>query len=358
MFPGVAILFILAEDLVDRRGVRAVVALGAGAAFAIALPLAVPLVNDLGSLSAKAGGHHAGPRTLARMASLFAGGLSGGATTLAALLAGFGAWRLARTDPRLAAFLGAIVVVPIAVLALLGAAWTMQGHTFGRYVMPAQLALMLLFAIGVVEVVRFALRREAALVELGAVVALAIAYLVANPAIRQVSTLGAWYGHYYHHQDYVPRFNEAMRQYNGYPVPDIYREIGALPAGTLTVIEAPFTSGAPANHLAHFATFHRQHERVGLLHDLCLEGERVGEVPKDPRFRFRNFVFLDDAAAVRATGARYIIVERAERHGQPFAEADRCIERLAQRYGAPRLDAQVAVFDLELPAAGSKGPTR
>lgn len=348
VFPAVAMLFILAEDALDRRDVRPVVALGAGAALAIAISLAVPLLNDFGSLSAKAGGDHAGIRTLGRMASIFAGGLSGGATAIAATVAVFGAWRLARSSPRLAAYLSVVCLVPMAVLAFLGASWSQQGHTFARYVLPAQVVLMLLFAFGFVEAVRMALRRDAVGVQLVAALTLAIGYLMVNPAIRQVATLGAWYGHLFHHYDYVPRFNVAMRQYHGYPVPVFYREIGALPPGSLTVIEAPFTSGAPANHLAYFGQYHRQHERLGLLHDLCLGGPYEGEVPKDPRFRFRNFVFLDDPAAVRATGARYIVLERGERHGRPFVEAERCIAALARLYGPPTVDAQLAVFDLRL----------
>jgi hypothetical protein len=84
-----------------------------------------------------------------------------------------------------------------------------------------------------------------------------------------------------------------------------------------------------------------------MLHDLCLDGPYYGEVPRDARFRFRNFVFLDDPEAVRASGARYLLLHRGELHGAPFREADRCMAALARLYGPPvDVDARLAVFDL------------
>jgi hypothetical protein len=42
------------------------------------------------------------------------------------------------------------------------------------------------------------------------------------------------------------------------------------------IIEAPFTHEAPFNVFAYYATFHRQPETMGMLHDLCLDGKRLG----------------------------------------------------------------------------------
>jgi hypothetical protein len=177
--------------------------------------------------------------------------------------------------------------------------------------------------------------------------AVAAAYLALNPAIGQVATLGPWYSHVYHQFDYGDAHNAAARQYDGYTPPRFYLELGKLPAGTAPVIEAPFTFGAPANSLAYFRRFHVQHETLGMLHDLCLDGPYYGEVPRDRRFRFRRFVFLDDPAAVAATGARYLLLHRDQRHGKPFREADRCLAALARLYGPPvDVDARLAVFDL------------
>jgi hypothetical protein len=99
---------------------------------------------------------------------------------------------------------------------------------------------------------------------------------------------------------------------------------------------------------AYYATFHRQPETMGMLHDLCLEGKRLGEPAHDRRFRFRKFVFLDDFSGVRQTGARYLLLHRERLHGRAFPEAERCLARLTAMYGAPvEIDARLAVFDLK-----------
>jgi hypothetical protein len=347
IFPAVAMLAVFADDLRARRGVGAIVALALAAAVAIALPLAAPVSHDLHALSAKAGGQHADLYTVSRMLSLFAGGLPDAVAIVAVAIAAFGALRLARAQPALGRYLAAVAIVPVLVFALLGAAWTHQGHTFARYMFPAQVVFLLWLAIGVVELARVAARRPSARIEMAAGIVAAAAYLALNPAIRQVATLGPWYNHVYHQFDYVQRHNAAALQYSGHEAPAFYRTLAGMSEGSAAIIEAPFTYEAPANSLAFFRLFHRQPERIGMLHDLCLDGPYYGEVPRDARFRFRNFVFLDDPEAVRASGARYLLLHRGELHGAPFREADRCMAALARLYGPPvDVDARLAVFDL------------
>jgi hypothetical protein len=347
VFPAVAILFIFAEDLRARKPIREIMALAFAMASAMAALLAAPVVHDFASLSAKAGGNFAGGYTLARVLSLFAGGLPDAMTVVVVAIAGFGATRLFRVRRALAAYLVVIAVVPVVVFAVLGAAWVHQGHTFARYVLPVQVVFLMWFAFGVASLVRVFLGPAAPRAEMLVALATAVAYLALNPAIRQVETLGPWYGHAYHQFDYVGSHNAAALQYQDYDAPEFYKELGKLPAGSAPVIEAPFTYEAPANSLAYFRLFHRQPETIGLLHDLCLAGPYYGEVPKDARFRFRNFVFLDDRDAVLASGARYLLLHLDQLHGRPFAEAGRCTAALTRLYGAPiHADKRLAVFDL------------
>jgi hypothetical protein len=337
-----------------RKGVRAVVVLGLGAAFTIAVPLAAPVIHDLHALSAKAGGDFAGGYTVVRMLSLFAGGLPDAVTVGAVAIAAFGAIRLIRAQHALGAYLAALAIVPVAVLMALGASWTHQGHTFARYVFPVQLIFLLWLCVGVIDGARLLLRTSSAQMEMAVAIAAAAGYLALNPAIRQVATLGPWYNHAYHQFDYVGEHNAAALQYRGYDAPRFYKELGKLAAGSAPLIEAPFTYEAPANSLAFFRLFHRQPEKIGMLHDLCLDGPYDGEVPNDHRFRFRNFVFLGDREAVHASGARYLLLHRDQLHGRPFAQADRCMAALSDLYGAPvDVDARLAVFDLR-PAAGPR----
>jgi hypothetical protein len=354
-FPAVAMLFIFAEDLRARKGVRAIVQLGLAAAVAIAVPLAAPVMHDLPTLAAKAGGDFAGGYTVARMLALFAGGFPDAVTYGIVAFAAFGAVRVFRMNGALGAYLAALAVVPVALFMGLGAAWTHQGHTFARYVFPVQLIFLLWAAVGIVDAARLLSRRSSQRVETAVAVAAAAAYIAFNPAVRQVATLGPWYGHVYHQFDYAAQHNAAALQYRGYDAPRFYRELGALPPGAAPVIEAPFTYEAPANSLAFFRGSHGQPERIGMLHDLCLDGPYYGEVPHDARFRFRNFVFLGDRDSVRASGARYLLLHLDQLHGKPFAGAQRCMAALAKLYGAPvDVDPRLAVFDLRPEASPRK----
>jgi hypothetical protein len=118
--------------------------------------------------------------------------------------------------------------------------------------------------------------------------------------------------------------------------------------GTLRVIEAPYLWEGPYNNSAYYATYHRQPLTFGMIHDLCRDGSRIGEVPPwDRRFRFRKFVFLHDLQGVKQTGARYLLFHRKPLHARPFPDGERCLAKLKGLYGEPAsLDERLAVFDL------------
>ena len=350
LFAMAAMAFVLAEALGERRAeaARATFALGVAAGLSILALLAAPLVHDFANLSSKAGRHVPDGYTLFRMASIFLGGMPDAVTVVMLGVALFGAWSFWRAHAALGGYLAFAVLAPVLVVMLLGASWTHQGHTFGRYVFPAQVLLLFWFAHGAVTLVRVIARRPLVPLEAGVAVALIAAYLAYNPAIRQVRKLDAWYAHFYSHYDYVRAHNRLAEWWApNSPPPRFYRFLADMPPGSAPVIQAPFILAAPTNRLAKYAEHHRQREIAGLLHDLCLDGPYYGEVPKDPRFRFRSLVFLDDPAAVRATGARYLLVHRDIVPGEAFAKYDQCVAKLKRLYGEPvDVDDRVTAFDL------------
>jgi len=230
------------------------------------------------------------------------------------------------------------------VIALFGAMWVQGGQNFLRYQLPLLPIVLFFGSLGAIDIVRRVASNAAAWI---AAVLLSAAYLAATPAIEQVATLGPWYAHLGYHWDYRYRGLVALRNDPAFVVPAFYRKLAAMSPGSTPVIEAPFEWTA-ANLLALYATYHRQPEKIGMIHDLCVEGPRIGEVPPDRRFRFRNFVFLNDVDAVRRTGARYLIFDRGVKpHMWPAFDADACIEKLARLYGPPaEIDERLAVFDL------------
>ena len=354
LFPATAWSFVFVEAMAapaPLRGgaVRSALRLGLQMALAILVLLAVPLHHDLRSLLGKAGGDHANFATFDRMISIFWGGLPAAATAGACALSAAGAITLWRRNARMVAYLGFVALAPVAALTVVGAAWIQEGQTFARYVLPVQVILMLLASIGTTSLARLIYRPVPEGAAWLAASLFSAAYLLAVPTVGYVVALGPWFGHTDYHWDYRYRWNFAKRHDAAYSPPQFYLKLGRMPAGTAPIIEAPFSFAAPFNDLAYYATFHRQPETLGMLHDLCLEGPRQGEPPAhDPRFRFRKFIFLDDVQAVHSSGARYLLLLRDSVNGRPFREFPVCLEKLTRLYGKPvSVDSRVAVFDLE-----------
>ncbi len=354
VYAVIGCLFIFFEDVAAPRGVRPrpstqSLVLGIVVAVAMAVPLVPPLSHDFASLAAKAGGDQPTLNTYGWMLAVFWGGVP---TPVIALCCAFAAWGvvvLLRRDTRLALYLLLMGLLPGAMVTLTGAWGVHSGQNFGRYVLPLQPILLFSGSLGVISLVRALARRRAEAAAWTAAATLSVAYLYATPAIAQVATLGPWYAHLGHHWDYRYRWMAAARHDPAYAPPEFYLKLGRMAPGSAPIIEAPFTYEAPYNALAVYATFHQQPETLGMIHDLCLEGSRRGEpTPRDPRFRFGKFVFLDDPESVKRTGARYLLLLRETLHGRPFVENERCLAKLTALYGAPlQVDARLAVFDLK-----------
>jgi len=358
MYAAIACLFVFAEDVLASRReglpasrsprVKASFRLGVRVAASMALLLAAPMVHDFHSLAEKGGGDRANLDTFAWMVAIVWGGVPTTVIAAACLVAAWGFVVLLRRDRPLAAYLAALGAVPMAFLSITGAVWIFSGQNFLRYQLPFLPLVLFLGSVGTTDLARAIVRSRPERAAWSAALGLSAAYLAATPAIAQVATLGPWYAHLDYHWDYRHRWNETKRPDHSYDPPEFYRRLGRMAPGAAPVIEAPFEWEAPYEQLAYYARFHRQHELFGMLHDLCRDGPRVGEPPpRDRRFRFRLFVFLDDVDGVRNTGARYLLLHLNMPHGKPFPEAGRCLERLTALYGAPaEQDDRLAVFEL------------
>jgi len=354
LYGAIPCLFVFGEDVLAarRNGMarrwRRSLALGAAMAAAMALLLAAPWINDRQSLFGKSGIDHPRWGTLDRLIAIVWGGVPGFVMAVACVCAAAGVVALWRRDRPLAAYLVALGALPGTILAIIGASYIYAGQNFLRYQLPLLPLLLFFGSVGATALIRAIGHEHRQVAAWTGSIALSCAYLAATPAIAQVARLGPWYAHIDYHWDYRYRWIEYLHPDHSYDPPRFYRKLARLAPGTATIIEAPFEWEAPLEQLAYYATFHRQKELFGMLHDLCLQDRpRVGEVAHDARFRFHLFVFLDHPAEVRATGARYLVLHLAMPHGRPFPEARRCFARLEELYGPPmEKDERVAVFDL------------
>jgi hypothetical protein len=350
LYAALACIYVFLEDVLRpapgaARAWRQSFSFGAAVAAAMAALLISPIYHDRQSLSGKSGGDHPNFDTYERMFSVIWGGLPTAAYVAALACAAWGFVVMVRRQPRLAVLLAVLGIFPAIMLTITGAVWMHVATNFLRYQLPLEVIVLFLGSVGAIAAVRAIAGRFSDPMAWAAMFALSVGYLVLNPAIGQVARLGTWYGHTDYHWDYR-RWAVYKRASLELAPPDFYRQLGPQAPGT--IIEAPYVWEAPYNPLAHYASFHHQNELFGMLHDLCVPGERIGEVPRDRRFRFRRFVFLDNPAAVKASGARYLIFNRGIREHRFAPAGENCVVKLKEIYGPPATqDARVVVWDLQ-----------
>jgi hypothetical protein len=355
LFVVAACLFVFCEDVLAAAELRPrpswqSLKLGSAVALAMAWPLASPLYSDAESLSAKAGGDRPDWAAMERFFAIVWGGVPAPIVAAACAFAAWGVVVVYRHDRRLAAYLLALGLFPGVVLWLAGALWMQQGQNFLRYQLPVEPIVLFFGSVGAVNVARAGFRRGAETAAWVGVAIVTVAYLAATPAIAQVVSLGPWYGNPEYHWDYRHRW---MRHKLGDAAtarpPAFYAKLAAMKAGSAPIIETPFIWEGFLTPYAFYARFHEQPARFGMLYDVCLTGMRLGEPPmRDPRFRFRKFVALDDREAVLRSGSRYLLLHRRppRQVGSEYDDS-RCLPRLRQLYGEPiESDERLAVFDL------------
>lgn len=355
MYAAIACVFVFLEDAAAPAGVRprpswSSLGLGAAVALAMALPLALPIYSDRDSLAAKAGGDRPDLEAMDRLLAIIWGGIPTPAVAIACVFALWGVVLVWRRDSRLVLYLVALGVGPGALLWLSGAVWMHSGQNFLRYQLPLEPLVLFFGSVGMIGALRGVLRRRAEAAAWVGTAAISAAYLAATPTIEQVATLGVWYGYPEYHWDYRHRWLQDMHGDRTLaPPPAFYAKLARFAPGSTGIIEAPFIWEGFFNKYGYYATFHRQRETFGMLHDLCLDGPVVGEIPaNDPRFRFRRFVFLQDRREVLRNGSRYLLLHRQPPlHVGPRYDDARCLEQLARLYGKPvDIDERLAVFDL------------
>ena len=128
-----------------------------------------------------------------------------------------------------------------------------------------------------------------------------------------------------------------------------YKELAGFENGEKTLLEAPWHYND--NIYSYYQWFHKQHMYIGFVGDL--DGTfRAGEVPvNDSRFRFRNFIHVNDFSQIEKKGVDFVIfhkeLERERESNIPVYVADvsNWIKMYRERYGEPYYeDYFLAVF--------------
>jgi hypothetical protein len=322
-------------------------------ALATAIPLAVvllpPLVNDWFMFTAKAGVDSVTLNSAWRTMLMLAGS---GYAPLALVLgacAALGGMLLWRRDRVLAGYLFAFVGGGTMAIMAARPNWVMHPGVFARYLAPIVPLLLLLAAEGFISL----MPAKRAPLQAAGVTVLAAALWAAGPLPAQSYMPNQFTGHARFQFDYDDTSNPYVQRIPPDHVPAFYRELAKAPAGSLTLIEAPWRLESHFNPHVWYQRVHRQNVMIGLVTPICGTWS-FGEYPETyTGMKLAHMAHLSALLRGNTYGADYLVM-----HVRPWRMASdikldwpdvvACLPAIESALGPPVYrDDQLAVFDLK-----------
>jgi hypothetical protein len=260
-----------------------------------------------------------------------------------------GAVRWWRRDRLLAGYV--LVVMAGGALAIMAArpTWVQQPIVFARYLMPVLPIMLLLAAEGLVALTPI----RAAPAHAACIAAIAAGLLIAGPLPAQWYSPNQFSNHARFQYDYDDEHNPHVRLRPPDPLPAFYRELARAPAGSLTVVEAPWRLESHFNPHVWYQQVHRQNVKIGLTTPLC--GARdFGEYPETMRgMRLGNFVHVQSLLRGEREGADFLVIHRKPWSTPagpdvPWPDLGQCLPEIESALGPPVYrDEQIVAFALK-----------
>jgi hypothetical protein len=318
----------------------------------IAALILPPLVHNPQSIAGKSGAGGPGLGTLVGVWYEWLGTGSPIVVVLCLAFATLGMPQVWRALPEARSGLLGIALTLVVVL-LARPMWSENPLTLARYLLPLVPLLLLAVAAGAVGLAR---RLGAAPTARGRT---AFAIVAALPliALAATSPLGAtlrypntqaldslWY------MDFRAGSNPIVAYQATIPLSPFWARLASEAPGSVRIAAAPFYFESYDWDAPRWESLSRQKVLPGFLTGLCVE-RRWGEVPEDPRFRFKNAVHLADPRDVAAKRIDYVVWQK------PYVQAStgkavaigadtaQCEPALRARFGAPEYeDSTIIVF--------------
>jgi hypothetical protein len=334
-----------------RRGqaIWRLAGLGIATALALAIVLAPPLVIDWGQFAQKAAKDAVTVDSVYRTLLLLAGTGSPLAGLAVVICGAVGFTRLARRDADLAWYLASIAGIGSVVVAASRAEWISHALVLARYMIPALPFLLLFVAEGIVALVE---RLHRPLLAPGVTAAAAVALLVTGPIPAQWHYPNQFWGHLRYQFDYDPAHNPYVTLLPREDVPAFYRELGRLPAGSVTLIEAPWRLESHFNALSLYQDVHRQRVKIGLVTPLCGTYDFGEYPPERTGMKMRELVHIASVLHGDAQGADYLVLHPRAHNvvadpGPEWPDLTGCLPAIEAALGSPAYrDDQIVVYKL------------
>ena len=341
----------LAGTVSTRRGqaIARLAGLGIATALSLAIALAPPLVIDWGQFTQKAAKDSVTVDSVYRTLLLLAGTGSPLAGLAVVACGALGFARLARRDADLAWYLASIAGIGSVVVAASRAEWISHALVLARYMIPALPFLLLFVAEGIVAVVE---RVHRPLLTPGVAAAAGVALLATGPIPAQWHYPNQFWGHLRYQFDYDPAHNPYVTLLPKQDVPAFYRELGRLPAGSVTLIEAPWRLESHFNALSLYQDVHRQRVKIGLVTPLCGTYDFGEYPPERTGMKMRELVHLASVLRGDAHGADYLVLHPRAHNvvadpGPEWPDVARCLPAIEAALGGPAYrDDRIVVYKL------------
>jgi hypothetical protein len=331
-------------------GLRRLFLLGLVTSIPLAAALLPPLINDWGSLSAKAGVHSVTPESIYRTLLLLFGISQPALLVVLVALTLLGIYRIWRRDSDLTAYLGTVMVGAAIAIAAARPIWIHHAALYGRYLLPVLPFLLLFLSEGIVAALERV--RAAALLRAIAVAVIAAMLCWLGPIPGYLYYPNQFMGHLRFQFDYDPAHNPYVQLVPRDPVPEFYRMLAQKPPASLTLIEAPWRLESNFNPHPWYQEIHRQKVKIGLTTPVC--GVRTfGEYPATVAgLRLHQFAHLSNILAGKTYDADYLVMHLAPWKTPPDATVEwpdvaACLPTIESALGQPVYrDARIVVFDL------------
>ena len=246
-------------------------------------------------------------------------------------------------------------VLTLVAVSLTGPAWSQVPLTLARYLLPFVPLLLLATAAGAIKAARH-IMGSGSPIRTGAAALVAVvpvlALCTASPLVELTRHPNAQTVHLLYHVDFRADHNPYRPYMEKIPLSPFWTGLAAQPRASLRIAAAPFYFESYDWDAPRWERLSGQTVIPGFLTGLCT-GQRAGEVPPSPEFRFRNAVHLADPAALASHGVDYVVWQKPfvqTGRGRPESigsETAHCEAVLRERFGMPAYeDAHLIAFRL------------
>ena len=357
---GVWVYFLVEWFFTDRRDWRraaCIVGMGALCGLLAAALLGPAIVNDWGDLKQKGGVDKPTLYSVWRTALMLAGTTWSALLAVMAVLGAIGTRVLWKRYPRATRFaLARSSACRSLSVFMSGALWLNHALVMSRYLLVCLPLALFAVAVGFAWACdRLLAGRRWPAAALGA--ALVLDLYASGPLPAALSYPNAFFEHYVYFFDFDPKHNEVVPYLKPGPMPQFYRELGKLPPGSRTLIEAPWRFESIFNREPYFQEMHRQHVEIGMLGGVCPPGA-FAEHPRLFRNKFRHFIDLARPVEDLRKRADYLVIHRAldlanmtkpwmSYGGKGLPPVEACIAHFRAQLGEPVfVDDTITVFGL------------